>query len=770
MTLPRSIGPYRPLHRIGAGGMGTVYFAYHPVTGQPSAVKVLNAEYASDRQYRQRFVREVEVLRRVSGPYLVPLVDADTKSEIPWLAMPYVSGETLYQHVQSHGPLSRENLLTFATAVALALAYIHAAGVTHRDLKHANVILAEDGPRVLDFGIAGHVDVTAFTGPSMPRSGSPGWMAPEQLTRGETTPACDIFAWGILVAYAAAGSHPFGSATAIEHRIIHAEPDLQSVPDPLRSLVARALYKDPDTRPTATQLAEQTAGLLGPSGTVVLPTIAYTRQASPTTTEETPPAHNLPWTISAPATDLTRTFPAARHAGWRGGPEARKFLDDATATLSRLRETLARAKPARDDMSAARAALDSADAALAAVRKEYDQAGGAGCERAVRAVETATAAIYDTLARQVAQQADQREPRSQKPRAHRPRRVLVAVGTVLAVTLTGSVAYTIGRPEHSTAQPPAAVGTHRATTSAAPATVVPSTSIPSPADTPTTTSPTPTATPVTVLGGLQFTLPSSWDTSQVSQEDLNFDDGMDSRYATDLVPNDGSDTGGLAVEWAPGMASIKGGSNGTWNDNFGMFGIRFTTGGPNPSAGGTYQSDQEVREQTVTRASAMQHVTVAGEQAQSWTVHTDILPDHNHVRTAVHRVWFLPSSHYVLYDYGTLEPKRTAEIDAIVKSAAFTKVDVPLDCVDAVDFLDTAAAGGSPQGDDPSQSCLNLTVNSASSEDTATDSHALDPGTMKSKTAAACLSLVSVYGVTDLANDASYTRARRECDFPRSRR
>ncbi|NMI55736.1 MULTISPECIES: serine/threonine-protein kinase [unclassified Streptomyces] len=769
MTLPRSIGPYRPLHRIGAGGMGTVYFAYHPVTGKPSAVKVLSPDYANDRHYRQRFIREVEVLRRISGPYLVPLVDADTQAEVPWLAMPYVPGETLQQHVQSHGALRGENLLTFATAVALALAYIHAAGVTHRDLKHANVILAEDGPRVLDFGIAGHVDITAFTRTSMPRSGSPGWMAPEQLTRGETTPACDIFAWGILVAYAAAGSHPFGPSTAIEHRIIHAEPDLQPVPERLRPLVSRALHKDPDTRLTVTQLAEQTAGLLGPAGTVVLPTVAYTRQASPATTEETTLAHNLPWTLSAPGIDLTRTFPFARGAGWRSVPEAREFLDDATVTLSRLRETLTRANLARDDMSAARTALGDASTALAAVRKEYDQAGGADCEPATRAVEAATAAIYDILARQVAQQAGQRETRNQKSRPHRRRRVLVAAGAAAAVTLTGSVAYTLERPTHSTAQPPAAAGTHRATTSAAPATVAPSTSNPSPTDTPTTASPTPTATPVTVLGGLQFTLPASWDASQMPQDSLNFDDGMDSRYAVDLVAHDGSHTGGLAVEWAPGMTSINGGSNGTRNDNFGMFGIRFTTGGPNPSAGGTYQFDQEVREQTVTRASLMQQLTVAGEQAQAWTVHTDILPDHNHTRTAVHRVWLLPSSHYVLYDYGTLEPKRTAEIDAILKSAKLTRVEIPLDCVDAVDFLDTAAAGGSPQGDDPSQSCLDLTVNSTGSAATAADSTALDPGTMKSKTAAACLSLVSVYSVTYAAGDASYTRARRNCDFPRSR-
>lgn len=253
------------------------------------------------------------------------------------------------------------------------------------------------------------------------------------------------------------------------------------------------------------------------------------------------------------------------------------------------------------------------------------------------------------------------------------------------------------------------------------------------------------------------------------RESLNFDDGMDSHYAMDLVPQGGSETGGLAVEWAPGMTSIKGGSNGTEYDNFRMFDSRFTTGGPDPSASINDQYNGVVRAQTVTHASGMKQVKVANEQAQTWTVDTDILPDHNHTRTAVHRVWFLPTSHYVLYDYGTLEPKRTAEIDAILKSAKTTTVDIPLDCVDAVGFLDTSAAGGSPQGDDPTQSCLDMTVNSAGSADTSASNTALDPGTMKTQTAPACLALVSDYSVTYVQGDATYTRARRNCDFLRSR-
>jgi serine/threonine protein kinase len=753
--------------------MGTVYFAYHPVSGQASAIKVLSSEYANDQHYRQRFAREVEVLRKVSGPYLIPLTDADIAADIPWLAMPYVPGETLQQHVQAHGPLRGENLLTFAAAVALALASIHAAGVTHRDLKHANVILAEGGPRVLDFGIAGHVDATAFTRTSMPRSGSPGWMAPEQLTWGVTTPACDIFAWGLLVAYAAAAAHPFGLPTAIGHRIVHAEPDLRAVPDRLRPLVSRALHKDPDARPSAAQLSEQTAGLLGPEGTVALPTIAYTRQAPPTTAEGNTVAHNLPWTISGPGVDLTKSFPFTRTGDWRAGSETRTFLDDTTATLSRLRETLERTKPARANMAAARTVLSAADTELTTVRNEYDRAGAADCEQAARAVDAATAAVYDVLATQTGQQTARREPGRQVPRRRGRRRAFVAAATVAAVALTGSVAYTLGWPTRSTAQQPrAAATTHRAAksvapVSAAPVSAGPTSSSPFPTDTATTAAPAPT--PVTLLGGLRLTPPASWDTLQVPRESLNFGDGMDSRYAMDLVPSGGSEAGGLAVEWAPGMTSIKGGSNGNEYDNFSMFDTRFTTGGPDPTANINDQWTELVRAQTVTHASAMKQVKVANEQAQTWTVDTDILPDHNHTRTAVHRVWFLPNSHYVLYDYGTLESKRTAEIDAILKSAKTTTVDIPLDCVDAVGFLDTSAAGSSPQGDDPTPSCLDMTVNSAGSTDTSASNTALDPGTTKTQTAPACLALVSDYSVTHVQGDATYTQARRNCDFPRSR-
>ncbi|GAA1943305.1 serine/threonine protein kinase [Kitasatospora viridis] len=168
MANPELIGPYRPLERIGAGGMGTVYYCLHPDTGRPLAVKVLHAEHAQDPEHRKRFAREVTLLRKIEGPYLVPLVDAGPQAEQPWLATDYVAGNTLSQHVQAHGPLTGENLMTFAAATAHALACIHWAGVAHRDLKPSNVILAGDGPRVLDFGIAHQLDATAVTATRRP--------------------------------------------------------------------------------------------------------------------------------------------------------------------------------------------------------------------------------------------------------------------------------------------------------------------------------------------------------------------------------------------------------------------------------------------------------------------------------------------------------------------------------------------------------------------------------------------------------------------------
>ncbi|MEU1192626.1 serine/threonine-protein kinase, partial [Streptomyces sp. NPDC005859] len=300
VNLPERIGPYRPVRHLGTGGMGTVYYATDPDDGRPLAVKVLHQGFADDPAHRARFRRETTTLRKVTGPYLVPLVDADPDAPLPWLATAYVHGNTLHQHVRDAGPLRADNLLTFAAAVAHALACVHGAGVAHRDLKPTNVLLAADGPHVVDFGIAHHLDATAITATSV-TTGTPGWMAPEQLTDGTTLPACDIFCWGLLVAYAAAAAHPFGAPTGINHRIISAEPSLEGVPDALLPLVRDALHKDPAQRPSAAETAERAADVYGPTGTVVFPTIAYTRHFEGAGTAITVPLDRMRWDVPLPA-------------------------------------------------------------------------------------------------------------------------------------------------------------------------------------------------------------------------------------------------------------------------------------------------------------------------------------------------------------------------------------------------------------------------------------------------------------------------------------
>ncbi|MFF8029049.1 protein kinase [Streptomyces sp. NPDC007896] len=255
---------------LGAGGMGTVYAAVGE-RGERVAVKVVHAGQAADEQFRARFRREIQVLRRVSGPGLVPLLEADPEAETPWLATAYVPGLTLAQHTAAHGPLAGIQLHLLAAGTAGALAAVHAVGVVHRDLKPANVILAPDGPRVLDFGIAHVADGTAVTRTGM-LTGTPGWLSPEYYRDGTAGPPGDVFAWGALLAFAATGRHPFGTgnAEAVAFRVLNGEPDLAGVPDELAGVAESCLAKDPAHRPPAAAVAEKTAELLGEQATQVL--------------------------------------------------------------------------------------------------------------------------------------------------------------------------------------------------------------------------------------------------------------------------------------------------------------------------------------------------------------------------------------------------------------------------------------------------------------------------------------------------------------------
>ncbi|MFE1285307.1 serine/threonine-protein kinase [Streptomyces sp. NPDC058751] len=267
---PERIASYRILGRLGTGGMGTVYAATDP-GGRRVAFKVVHAQHAADPEFRARFHREVAALRRIGGPCLVPLVDAAPAADIPWLATDYVPGPTLQQHLATEGPLTGMQLHLFAAGTASALAVIHAAGVVHRDLKPTNVILAPQGPRVLDFGISHIADGTMITRTGT-MSGTPGWISPEQYRDGSVGAPGDVFVWGVLVAYAATGRLPFGSGApdAVAFRVMREQPDLEGMPEELRGIVEACLVKDPGERPAADTLAEETADLLGRQVTQVL--------------------------------------------------------------------------------------------------------------------------------------------------------------------------------------------------------------------------------------------------------------------------------------------------------------------------------------------------------------------------------------------------------------------------------------------------------------------------------------------------------------------
>jgi Protein kinase domain len=251
---PAEVAGYQLRARLGAGGMGLVYLAF-TAGGRPVALKCMRPELGDDADFRNRFRQEVRAARRVHGLYTAQVLDADPDGSPPWLATAYVPGPSLHQAVSENGPMPAGTVLLLMAGVAEALQAIHAAGVVHRDLKPSNVLLAPDGPRVIDFGIARAAESTAVTRTGM-RVGSPQFMAPEQVAGEAVSPAIDVFALGALAAYAAMGRSPFGSGSdaAVLYRILHEPADLTGCPAPLRDLVAHCLAKEVSERPAAGEI------------------------------------------------------------------------------------------------------------------------------------------------------------------------------------------------------------------------------------------------------------------------------------------------------------------------------------------------------------------------------------------------------------------------------------------------------------------------------------------------------------------------------------
>src|ERR1035437_4405763 len=246
---PREVAGYQLRARLGAGGMGRVYLAFTH-GGRPVAIKVVRAEFGDDEEFKGRFRLEVAAAQRVHGLYTAQVLDADPDARLPWLATAYVPGLSLQQAVADHGPLPPDSVFLLLAGIAEALQAIHAVGIVHRDLKPSNVILAADGPRVIDFGIAQSVAAPSLTRGAF-RIGSPRFMAPEQARGQLVTPAVDVFALGSLATYAIAGRPPFGvgGALGVLYRVLNDAPDLGGCPADLRPLIERCLAKDPAQRP-----------------------------------------------------------------------------------------------------------------------------------------------------------------------------------------------------------------------------------------------------------------------------------------------------------------------------------------------------------------------------------------------------------------------------------------------------------------------------------------------------------------------------------------
>src|SRR5579863_911471 len=349
---PSRVGNYRLIGRLGEGGMGQVFLGLSP-GGRQVAVKVIHPGYASGKQFRERFAREIEAARRVGGFHTASVVDADPGADPPWMVTAFIQGPSLQQAVAEGGPFSLERVCRLGAGLAEGLAAIHACGLVHRDLKPSNVILADDGPRIIDFGIARAAEASPMTTAGMV-VGTYSYMSPEQL-RGEVAgPASDVFALGCTLAFAATARVTFGddSIVTVVYRITTEPPDLNGVTEQhgFRDLVRDCLSKSPANRPSLATIMERLAET-GTAAQAVLaePTADYWRSGGPVSrpaaeepaprgpAPEPPPYPSVAAAVPQPlpyvAPPEPKQYVASPPSGPAGGQPSSADMYEATQTM-----------------------------------------------------------------------------------------------------------------------------------------------------------------------------------------------------------------------------------------------------------------------------------------------------------------------------------------------------------------------------------------------------------------------------------------------------
>ncbi|WUI02000.1 ABC transporter substrate-binding protein [Spirillospora sp. NBC_00431] len=320
---PSRLGAYRLTGLLGEGGQGTVFLG-EDEPGHRVAVKLLHARFSGDPKARARFAAEVAVAKRVSAFCTARVLDSDVEGDSPYIVSEYIDGPPLSKVLAAAGPRRGAELDRLAIGTMTALAAIHQAGVVHRDFKPANVLLAPDGPRVIDFGIARALDATGTM--SSTAIGTPAYMAPEQISGARVGPAADVFAWGATIVYAATARPAFGqdSIPAVMHRILNLPPDLGDLHEPLRQIVADCLSKDPALRPESQNVLAYLLDLAGSlpqpgarpdsagDGSVILTQGAVTAAMESARLRIVPPPPGTP----PPGTPASSTPPSGALSGW----------------------------------------------------------------------------------------------------------------------------------------------------------------------------------------------------------------------------------------------------------------------------------------------------------------------------------------------------------------------------------------------------------------------------------------------------------------------